>query len=203
MTKRRILIVAGILFTMGATGGSEQGTNRRAPKTLVMTIPAFATTPNEESDKAVDDLVRAQIAIGTALMNQLRQADQPNQARVFTIYLLGVFRVVEAVEPLAEIIDFKAENPEMARRLARWSHYPARDALQKIGPASVPVMLERLSTEDNQVRRALMCSVLRQVEGVEVAMFLVSRSVGAEPNAQRKARMEQALRVLEHPGSAP
>lgn len=60
------------------------------------------------------------------------------------------------------------------------------EALINIGKPSVHSCLDLLATEDGQTRRELAVKVIRYVEGAEVA----------EPDALRKARLENALDQL-------
>ena len=101
----------------------------------------------------------------TNLVNQLRYRQLNNDNKVFPIYLLGWFRASnkDSIEILIENIDLRVSKIEPLLGPARWGKYPAEEALVRIGKPVVDPILNHLPTENSQLRRQLMCDVLKQV----------------------------------------
>ena len=98
------------------------------------------------------------------LVRQIKQTTAPNEARACAIFLLGELRATNtvAIEILIDNINFQAPR-ELGLRLPIWGQYPAEEALIKIGQPVVIPILNHLPNETNQLRRQLMCDVLKRV----------------------------------------
>jgi HEAT repeat protein len=85
--------------------------------------------------------------------------------KVLAIYLLGELRPSDAtsVELLIQNIDLKATRFDLKTDFPRWGQYPAVEALIKVGEPAVILILNELPNETNQLRRQLLCEVLKRV----------------------------------------
>ncbi len=101
----------------------------------------------------------------TNLVTELRSAQLSNDKRVLAIYFLGELRPSDtnSIEVLIGYIDLKASKFDPKTRFRRWGDYPAEEALIKIGKPVVDPILNHLPSETNELRRQLMCDVLRKV----------------------------------------
>ena len=72
-------------------------------------------------------------------------------------------RNTNSIEVLIEDIDLKATKFDEPASLPRWGFYPAQQALIKIGEPVVEPILNHLPTEISELRRRLMCDVLKEV----------------------------------------
>lgn len=98
------------------------------------------------------------------LVFQIKKESASDEARVYAIFLLGKLHATNstAIEVLIDKIDLKAPH-QLALRLPPWGEYPAEEALVTIGKPVVEPILNHLSGETNQLRRQLMCDVLKRV----------------------------------------
>jgi hypothetical protein len=121
-----------------------------------------------------------------------------DNSQVVAAYLLGIIRAEEAVKPLANKIDFRALFSDELT-IGHCFH-----ALKRMGKPASLECLERLATQDgkkikdkNIGRRELFLMVVRDVEGEEVAKFMLQRAIEKEKDAKRKANLGSALDLLE------
>jgi len=99
------------------------------------------------------------------LVHQLQYGNLTDEKRVLIIYFLGVLHASDtnSIEALIRFIDLKATIFDPKTDIQRWGLYPAEEALIKIGKPVVNPILDHLPNETNQLRRQLMCDVLRRV----------------------------------------
>lgn len=134
----------------------------------------------------------------TNLVYQLQHGHLTNDNKTLAIYFLGTFRPSDtnSIETLIEDIDFRSSKVEVNLGPARWGMYPAKEALIKIGKPVVNPILEHLITENNELRRHLMCEVLKRVEGQETAQSQIKQRLVGESDSIKQANLEAALKEL-------
>lgn len=141
----------------------------------------------------------------TNLINQIRYGTLSGDNKTLAFYLLGQLRPSDtnSIEFLIQNIDFKATRVDPKLRFPRWSDYPALDALIWIGKPVVEPILAHLAGETNELRRALMCSVLRSglVLGNAGTVDRLRKRVNEETNPARRKNLGLALK--EANGGAP
>jgi len=122
-------------------------------------------------------------------------------SQVVAAYLLGILRAEEAVKPLANKIDVGALLVSERTMGTMW---PCFGALKRIGKPASLECLERLAAEDvkkvegqRMGRRELFLMVVRDVEGEEVAKFMLQRAIEKEKDEKRKANLSSALDLHE------
>ena len=117
------------------------------------------------------------------------------------VYLLGELRAdePEAIRVLANKID---EFPFVRDGLSIGT--PCFRALKRIGKPASLECLKRLATADgkkpkdrNIGRRELLLMVVRDVEGEEVAKFMLERAIAKEQDKKHKENLTAALDLLE------
>lgn len=131
--------------------------------------PDFTKMPSyKEMNAALDAVVElkpmATPEYVSNLVSQIKQDNASDEAKVYAIFLLGELRATNttAIEILIEKIDLKAPR-QLALRLPPWGEYPAEEALIKIGKPVIDPILNHLPTENSELRRQLMCDVLKKV----------------------------------------
>ncbi len=100
--------------------------------------------------------------------------------KLHAIYVLGELRAAAATLPLISLIATEAIYQDMKSKRARWGQYPAAEALVKIGNPVIQPVLNQLAQEPDQKRKDLLCSVIVQVEGKDVAAPARLRAAIAE-----------------------
>lgn len=163
----------------------------------VIKIPDFRGQASDNMNQTVDEVVKSYHQITVDIIGQLRQANLSNEGMVYCIYLLGQWRAAEAVTILIEKIDLKAAKVDPKGAKGRWGMYPAQDALAKIGQPAVNVILDKLPTERDELRRKLMCNVISNVEGKDFGIILLKLRQDQESDPMKKSYLALALKILE------
>ena len=136
---------------------------------LIISPPDFSTLSYTAANEAMYDTIEYAVNMPLKrvapeyvdkLVDQLRRTKLSNVNKTLAIYLLGRLRPQDAnsIVTLIELIDWKAASSDL--RDERWSSYPARDALLRIGEASVGPIVQDLPSETNALRRQLLCAVV-------------------------------------------
>ena len=135
----------------------------------------------------------------TNLAGQVRLGTMNSSNKVLAIYLLGVLRPSDtnSVEVLIECVDFKAVVFDSKSAIMRWGEYPAQEALIKIGRPSIAPIFAHLHSETNQLRRLLLCGVVRNLEGWGTGMRLLRQLAVQESDAERRNNLEMSVKELE------
>ena len=169
-------------------------------KTIVIQVPDFQISTSNEISSGVDKASRGYIEVINEVLGQVRRGQLSNEGMLLAIVLLGQLRAVSAVTTLIENIDFKPERRDSAGGIGRWGAYPAQEALVKIGTPAVNMVLDKLTTEQNGLRRQLMCAVMSDAVGERVAdAMLRFRSEEERDNPSHLANLEAAMRLLRRP----
>jgi hypothetical protein len=168
-----------------------------AGKEYAVKIPDFRTQAAEETNKAVDQIVKAYREIVADVLGQLRDGNLANEGKVHAIYVLGQLRATAAVTVLIEDIDLKASKFDPKVGLGRWGSYPAQEALSKIGNPAVNMILDRLPGEKDELRRKLMCFVLIDVEGKPFGKLRLKLKYDEETDPAKKKNLELALGIFD------
>ncbi|MCP4250651.1 MAG: hypothetical protein GY778_26720 [bacterium] len=160
-----------------------------------ITLPGFGPGPSEEISAAVNSAVESHMGLMVDLRSELERDGLADEGKVYAIYLAGELRAVPCVTDLVERIDFKAPfvDPKIAH--GRWGMYPAQEALVKIGQPAVNMILDVLPDEADPARRDLMCRVLADVDGPDVAQFILERVHAAESDQRKERNLQAALSI--------
>jgi hypothetical protein len=165
--------------------------------------PDFKKLDYEKANQAVerDQLRQLCSEYVTNLVNQLRGGQLSNDNKVLAIYLLGWLRPTDStsIQYLIDTVDFKASKLDSKTGLRRWGEYPAQEALMKIGKPTVAPILHYLPQETNELRRQLMCFVIKKVGNTEALFAQINQMLGDELNANRRANLEAAFKELKKP----
>jgi hypothetical protein len=103
-----------------------------------------------------------------------------------------------AIEVLIESIDFKAVFRDYNLDVSRWGMYPAQEALIKIGRPTVNPIMAHLLVETDELRRHLMCEVLRRVDSRESVQIEIRKILAAELDSNRQANLKLALKEFDN-----
>ena len=101
----------------------------------------------------------------TNLVNQLRSERLSHDNEALAIDLLGAVRPSDSnsIEFFIQNIDFERTKFDDPNRFLTQSKYPCEAALMRIGQPVIIPILNHLPNETSQLRRKLMCDVLKQV----------------------------------------
>lgn len=145
------------------------------------------------------------------LVSQIRYGSLGKEKKILLIFLLGQLHPSDtnSIEVLIENIDLMAEKTD-TYSMPMWAEgdYPAEGALMTIEKPSIPHVLEHLRTENNELRRHLMCGVLvvlnshngqvfNEADGKTTAQNQVKQMIAEESDQAKKANLELALKELE------
>jgi hypothetical protein len=121
------------------------------------------------------------------------------QGGLIAVYLLGELRAAAAVSPLADRIEV---YPGVIWDRSPEGIFPCYAALVRIGTPASLECLKRLASEkfvepENGRRSELLLRVVHEVEGDEVAKFMLQRAIEKEQDKDKKANLTAALALLE------
>jgi hypothetical protein len=187
--------IAAVLLVAVVAGAAE--VKKMVTKDFVMPMPDLKVADAPECDEAVNRVVDAYYAACGSALEQLRRQDVPVEGKVYAIYMLGELRSFHAVTELIANIDLKASKVDPRLRDARWGLYPAQEALVKIGRPATSTILDKLPSEAAPLRRKLMCDVILDVEGKDVARFLLDQEKGKQADPAKRANLEAAMKLLD------
>ena len=152
----------------------------------------------QNSDASIKDFLDERQKTYYILSSLLNSTD--NQAQCSAAFLLGRGHYEEAVFPLWRIITLKDKKKPSGYRVDAykelWQEYPAAEALVAIGKPSTRLMLQNLESSDDELVRELSLKIIRDVEGVEVAQFLIERAITKQQIPAKKERLKNALSAL-------
>lgn len=153
-----------------------------------------------EASSTVDAIVNQNRQLASTLTKEIEQPNFPPDSKTCAIYLLGELhpRDISSIHALVENIDFAASRRDIGLTIGRWGTYPAQEALAKIGMPAVYVILRvYLPTENNQLRRHLMCSVLQGVLGKDLGTIAIKQKLDKESDSAKKLNLQAALQELQ------
>jgi hypothetical protein len=164
--------------------------------------PDFGKITYDEADRLVRSEHRKVVCTEyiTNLVFQLQSGELKSDNKVLAIYLLGCLRPQDtnSIEVLVMNIDFQASVFDLAGSFPRWGKYPAEDALIKIGASTVEPLLSHLANKNTNLRRRLMCEVLKKVEAKDAAEKQIDQRIQSESDLTRQANFKLALKELEN-----
>jgi hypothetical protein len=135
--------------------------------------------------------------ICNSMIRNINNDNVSDEVKVYSCYILRIYRYEGAASDLCRIIDLKAKNIDKHKKIARWGEYPAQEALTSIGKNAIGYSIAALSNESNQTRRDLFCRTLVQVEGKKFARELIKDEIEKETNSEKIGKLEDALRSKE------
>jgi hypothetical protein len=117
------------------------------------------------------------------------------------ILILGEMRAPEAAEVLASYIAFPQQLPPAGRRpvvisAGSTTHWPAAEALIKIGMPCVPALLDKLAQTDNTDEGEACLAVLHALRERDSVWELLEKAIARETDAGRRFRLEAGLALL-------
>lgn len=127
-------------------------------------------------------------ALARRLVDEFRRAtDEDETIRLAS--LLGIHRIQEAVEPLAERLTFRTDLLN-DNQIGYWGRYPAAGALIEIGPPADRAMIKVLAERDDPDSRRLALLVLDRILGEEeAAQAALSRAASKEADPAKQRRL--------------
>jgi hypothetical protein len=139
-------------------------------------------------------LEKERIDVRTELIRCFEET--PDDETRFTVaYLLGYFRMSEAVPILSKRITLDAGYPDSWAPGGRvpWTQYPVAEALISIGNPSIRAMMDNIRTTDDDNVRKLSVRVIRYIEGPEIGRVILQRDFEKQTDANSKARLQAAI----------
>ena len=157
----------------------------------------------EELEQTVDMLQSQRFELIKTLIRMIRN-ETDNELKIRVCYLLGEYRASEAAIDLVENITLEAKVPAHNLEPLRWNRYPAQEAIVKCGHRSIPYLLTKIESSDDELIQKLSIRSLWQIlsvglsqnEGKNYARIIIQNRLIQESNPEKKARLESALNLL-------
>ena len=158
--------------------------------------------------KEVDKRMKEREAMVAFYVHELRSEKDPEkQMRI--CFLLGNFRANKAAPALADVIDL--HNPDFSDAprggLPMYGPYPAVSALVRIGLPAIRTMIERLETEQDNTKRHLEVSVIREIcgeiYGIELTTSVLEKAAAEQTDPDKKANLNEAVELSKQHRTMP
>jgi hypothetical protein len=188
------------------------GLPNTASNTFSMVIVDYATVPELQAQIASDTVTKQQSEMGQRLYAQLIKEDLPPYARAEVITLLGRLRFHQATYELIKNINFRyTGDKEGSRRIPinplktpgffRYLGFPARNALQAIGPVAAQTIYEVINSKDthrlnsfNESQVDGFVEVLQGIEGRRWALLKLETLQAEATDPEIKARYAMLIK---------
>ena len=135
-------------------------------------------------------------------MDILRQSQgklKRSDNREIAFRVLRSLRDPRATDALCKNIEIRCSGVSITEdhpvTLGDW--YPAAGTLARIGKPAARSCLWELTKKNTAERRECFCWVVGAVEGPEVGRFVLMLAIAKETDAERKARLQEAVPVFE------
>lgn len=121
----------------------------------------------------------------------------PEEVQYVAAFLLGYYRMDEAVNRLADFITLHDEEKEKENtRFPPWGPYPAEEALVRIGLRAVPRMIENIKTSPDEQVRSLSTEVVKSIYGIIVGKFVLENELKTATDEVSKQRLNDAILLM-------
>jgi hypothetical protein len=180
---------------MVAIGATALGRGDASDENRTRSIPKFASLECQEREDLLTQLIQERLDRQTELVGQL-DADNPKEANFAIAFLLGFHRMERAVPHLSKFITLETDATEQSRE-GLWERYPAAEALIHIGVPAIPEMIKNIETSDDEKVRKLSARVIRHVDGREIAIFRLEKTIERQPDPAKKAKLKAAIKSIE------
>jgi len=124
-------------------------------------------------------------------------------------FLLGEFRAERAMGDLGSIMTFEHSDLEDGAmeitNIPRWFKYPATEALAKCGFRSIPQMVKKLETSDDEEFRKFLVNAIwtnigtmlpRATDGKKYARQIIEDYIVIQTDPKKKAKLQDTLDYL-------
>ena len=118
------------------------------------------------------------------------------QRQYAAAYLLGLYRMEQAVDDLSKFILLKDNNSGQNDVDTLWDKNPAVEALVSIGNPAVPKMLLLIQQSPDAKTREFAADVVFYVDGAAIAEFRLQKAMDAQKDADGKERLRIALEFI-------
>lgn len=212
MTQRQAILFCSlaILTCVGPNGLAQDVLDGRSvfKSVTVTNVSAQLTSTNErvrllaatEQHAQRSDLIEQLLAI-TAGTNSF-------DTKMHAVLVLGEYRAAEAVPFLVENVEREADWLRNSRGLFmsptsfhrenyEYQTGPITAALTKIGLPAIPALIEHIAASSDAKLAAKYASILSTIDGPEMAKIRLKMASDAETTAERKLRLQDAVKTIE------
>lgn len=186
------LILCGLVIGMWSVANGEKDVSKEKTDKS-KSVPQLNSLSNGDRIKVLGQLSKDRSDLQTALISQLDESN-PKEVNFAIAYLLGMYRMEQAVGSLSKYIALEAETG-IEKHSALWDRYPVVEALIRIGNPAVPEMLKNIETSQDKKVRELSARVIRYVMGADIAK-IVLQSAMQDKSDSVKVNFKAAIESL-------
>lgn len=196
---KRMLILLGMILATQPIFSADVATDN--PKIEILRSDNYL-----ERQKALLDLRNQRETDIRKLMNIL-EGSFPPEVKLDAARALGSFRAVEAVGALVNNMALELQAKPEPQGMFSWDEmkagmWPVSTALERIGSPAIPALMEHIALSDDAKLMGKYVSILWTIDGYDIAKVRLQAAYQAEQNAERKVRLQSALRQLEEDNAA-
>ena len=186
-----IVLALGLIFQRSET---VQAADNDTRITRITRITRMGELNPQTKVRLLDELAKERAELQGVLLTQL-SSSQSKETRSCAAFLLGLYRMEQAVNDLAKLITMEADIQKQKRE-APWGRYPVVEALIRIGRPGIPAMLENIEKTDDELVRKLSARVIRFVEGPDIAKFVLEEAIRNERDTTKKQNLQSGLTLV-------
>jgi len=108
-------------------------------------------------------------------------------------FMLGYYHMDQAVRYLSDnisLVDDTSDQRNFNFRPCLWVHYPAAQALVRLGTISVPGMIDNIHNKDDAFVRKLSTLVIKGVYGIDIGVFVLQKDLKTMQDELKTAQDE-------------
>ena len=151
----------------------------------------------ETADAAVNKILALRDMQIKTLVRVLDDETLPQGSRVRAVWGLGQLRASQTTPALLRHIDLEAVDYDLKIKIARWNRYPVTGALTAIGRPVLSQLMGKLTRENSELRRRLMCIVLHDLEGSDCGRVRLRDATRYVTNDVEQANLDAAVAEFE------
>ena len=187
-------IVTGVILTLISSVLIARGADKVVSKSLINEIEGIEKLNQNEMFKLAEAGYLKRKKLQNMLIKKINHSAS-TEVRACCIYIMGEYKLEAGIPILSENILFIATGD--SRRETHWREDAAVEALTKIGVKAIPTMIELIENDPDLEKRKLALKVIKDVQGQEVAEFIIQQAIKKQKDSVKKNRLKEALKLLD------
>jgi len=196
MASRVCLSSVILLMMVTTTCVSAEETPGTMGTNAPVSLEILAQLQGDKLEDYLSQLWIDRFTLGQQLLQGLSTATT-TESKLSIVYLLGLYRMEQAVPMLSSMITLHDDGPvRVSTRISMLEGYPVVEALARIGNPAVPAMLKNIETSEDATVRELSVFVIQGVYGIELTRCYLQIALEKQADPTIKDRLAQAIEQL-------
>lgn len=188
-----LFIIGCFALVVGAALPTQKPAQKKGMKEILDGLP---NTDAKDAEQIASQFCAEHAELETQLLRQLA-SPKSKQQQIVIVYLLGLYRMDNAVRELAKVITLEIE-PMQHPRLPLLTRRPVVDALIQIGMPSIRAVIGRLETDNKELVVELGTMVIDRILGRELGEMAIKQAIDKQTDREKRKKLEQALEFFKN-----